>query len=218
MSLIPIGDEVFKSIVSGDRIESQISADEVLRYDVPGNYKLLLSTIAIASVAGGYIGDKRGWRPAFVAGCFMIVLSSFFSAIAWEPVSFIISSTILYVALTIGGLAAFAVMGTISSAIAAVVLLGLSESFGIVTAVNYFVGLRASRELGEGMALGFYGLVEKVGQLLGPIIFGILVIFGYSKGVGILAMSTAFMLLLFIILSGKGEGKVKIMPKRLKNM
>lgn len=114
-------------------------------------------------------------------------------------------STILYVVLTISGLAVFAITGTNSSAVAAVILLSLSESFGIITAVNYFVGLRASRELGEGMALGFYGLAENVGQVLGPIIFGIPIMFGYSKGVGILAMSTAFMLLLFIILSAKGE-------------
>lgn len=48
LSLLPIEDEVFKSIVSGDLIESQVSADNILRCDAPGNYKLLLSAIVVA--------------------------------------------------------------------------------------------------------------------------------------------------------------------------
>lgn len=112
-------------------------------------------------------------------------------------------SSILYVLIILGGLGYFALEGTISSAIVAVIALAIAESFGLIVAINYFVGLRASKELGKGMALGFFGLVENIGQMLGPLIFGMLLIFGNTKGVGILTISSAGLLLAFVILSKK---------------
>jgi|GEM_PF-4361644 hypothetical protein len=47
LSMLSIGDEVYKAIVSGERLESQVRTDEVLQYNAPGEYKLLLSAIAI---------------------------------------------------------------------------------------------------------------------------------------------------------------------------
>lgn len=122
-------------------------------------------------------------------------------------------SSVLYVLIILGGLGYFALDGTITSAIVAVIALAIAESFGLIVTINYFAGLRASKELGEGMALGFFGLVENIGQMLGPLIFGMLLIFGNTKGVGILTIFSAVLLLVFVILSKKNNIKAKsIMP------
>lgn len=44
----------------------------------------------IATVIGGFIVDKKGWKPTFLMGIFAIIIGSLFSGIAWEPVLFII--------------------------------------------------------------------------------------------------------------------------------
>ena len=48
LTLIPVTDETFESILSGDMIDSTITADQILKYDVPGEYKLHLLAVAIA--------------------------------------------------------------------------------------------------------------------------------------------------------------------------
>jgi len=43
---------------------------------------------------------------------------------------------------------------------------------------NYFIGLEAAGKIGAGKALGFYSNVKKIGQMLGPIVFGSLAFLG----------------------------------------
>lgn len=80
-------------------------------------------------------------------------------------------------------------------------MLGIADSFGLVAQTNYFLGLKASVDLGQGQALGYYSNVKKVGQMLGPFIFGSFLGFGNKIGVGIIAVTTGGALLLFIALS-----------------
>lgn len=48
LTLIPVTDETFESILSGYMIDSTITADQILKYDVPGEYKLHFLAVAIA--------------------------------------------------------------------------------------------------------------------------------------------------------------------------
>jgi predicted MFS family arabinose efflux permease len=119
-------------------------------------------------------------------------------------------STVLYVLLNVIGLAVFAFNVSITSAIFALILMGLAEGFGITVALNYLVGLSASKKIGEGVALGFYELMENFGQTIGPIIFGVSILLGYATGIGIIAVSTAILLALFVILTAKEKAKKKL--------
>lgn len=48
LTLIPVSEETFNSILSGNIIDSDISAAQTLKYDSPGEYKLHFSAVAIA--------------------------------------------------------------------------------------------------------------------------------------------------------------------------
>ena len=74
----------------------------------------------------------------------------------------------------LGGLA-FATFNTdfgIASVIVAVFLLGLSSSFVLSSQSTIVLELRQARELGEGTALGIFRSISRVGQVVGPILFG----------------------------------------------
>ena len=74
----------------------------------------------------------------------------------------------------LGGLA-FATFNTdfgIASIILSVFLLGLSSSFVLSSQSTIVLELKESRELGEGTALGIFRSISRIGQVVGPIIFG----------------------------------------------
>ncbi len=74
----------------------------------------------------------------------------------------------------LGGLA-FASFNTefgIASIILAVFLLGLSSSFVLSSQSTLVLELKESRNLGEGTALGIFRSISRIGQVVGPIIFG----------------------------------------------
>ena len=82
----------------------------------------------------------------------------------------------------------FAVQGTLTSAFVAIFMIGIAESFGIALRVNYFSSINAADMLGQGKALGYYGLVENLGQVLGPIIYGFVIGMGIFKGIGLIGI------------------------------
>jgi predicted MFS family arabinose efflux permease len=74
----------------------------------------------------------------------------------------------------LGGLA-FATFNTdfgIASMIVSVFLLGLSSSFVLSSQSTMILELKESRALGEGTALGIFRSISRIGQVVGPLIFG----------------------------------------------
>lgn len=74
----------------------------------------------------------------------------------------------------LGGLA-FVTFNTdfgIASMVVSVFLLGLSSSFVLSSQSTMVLELKESRELGEGTALGIFRSISRLGQVVGPIIFG----------------------------------------------
>ena len=74
----------------------------------------------------------------------------------------------------LGGLA-FVTFSTdfgIASMIVSVFLLGLSSSFVLSSQSTMVLELKESRELGEGTALGIFRSISRIGQVVGPVIFG----------------------------------------------
>ena len=60
----------------------------------------------------------------------------------------------------------------IASMIISVFLLGLSSSFVLSSQSTMVLELKESRALGEGTALGIFRSISRIGQVIGPLIFG----------------------------------------------
>ncbi|SMP58080.1 MFS transporter [Anoxynatronum buryatiense] len=99
---------------------------------------------------------------------------------------------------TIGAMAVFASVGTLMAAFVAAFLLGIADSFALVAQTNYLLGLESAKILGQGLALGYYSNVKKIGQMLGPMVFGGMITLGNQRGIGfigagVLVLTLAFM-------------------------
>ena len=80
----------------------------------------------------------------------------------------------------LGGLA-FATFSTdfgLASMILCVFLLGLSSSFVLSSQSTMVLELKESRVLGEGTALGIFRSISRIGQVVGPLIFGWIMLSG----------------------------------------
>jgi hypothetical protein len=77
--------------------------------------------------------------------------------------------------------------------------LGLSDGIGLVAQNNYFLSLEAVKQYGIGKSLGVFSIVKKIGQTIGPMIFGWLSMVG--MGIGFLGIVFTMALLLFFVTS-----------------
>ncbi|MDX9871704.1 MAG: MFS transporter [Clostridia bacterium] len=103
----------------------------------------------------------------------------------------------------IAGMLLFMHYGTIAAALALVVLLGISDSFGTAAQTGYFLNLRPVRQLGLSKGIGYFSIIVNIGKMLGPVIFGLAFTWGVQKGVGVLAVFFAVMLALFLLMDKK---------------
>jgi MFS family permease len=110
-------------------------------------------------------------------------------------------------AIIIGALLLFSSFPSMTTAFVAVILLGIAEGFGLTASINYYISLRASQWLGEGKAMGYWSLVENFGQMMGPMLFGSLLILGTSNASAAIGIMMAAGIFLFLI-SGKREQRL----------
>ncbi|GAA0376961.1 MFS transporter [Bacillus horti] len=134
-------------------------------------------------------------RAFLVNGLIIVYLAPLFSKLflKWLGVEKALLMSGLLVALA---MVIFGVKGSVLTAIIAVILLGLSDSFGLVAQNKYYLSLKATGQLGTGKAIGYYDNMRKVGQMLGPMIFGGVVLMG-QIGIGLLGILFLIMLLFF---------------------
>ena len=103
-----------------------------------------------------------------------------------------------------GGLAVFAfcLVGGLAGIALSAFFLGVSSSFGFSSQSAYLLRLRVTQELGKGRALGIYSSVNRIGQVLGPITFGWLIVtIGISQGIMYFGIGYALMTLLFLLMA-----------------
>lgn len=97
----------------------------------------------------------------------------------------------------------FYVLDGILAAIIAVLLLGLSSSFVLASQSAYALKLKVTQRLGEGKAIGIFRSTSRVGQMLGPIVFSLIMVATNIKTgityLGIAYLVTSFFFLLFTI-------------------
>jgi MFS family permease len=70
----------------------------------------------------------------------------------------------------------FYVLEGLWAVVVAVLLLGLSSSFVLASQSAYILQLQVSQELGLGKAMGIFRSSSRIGQALGPLVFGALMV------------------------------------------
>lgn len=103
----------------------------------------------------------------------------------------------------------FNVLNGLLAAAVAVFLLGLSSSFILSSQSAYALNLRVTQDLGEGKAIGIFRSTGRVGQMLGPMIFGGLAASG-NIGESVAHIGAIYLLtaLLFLLLTDKDDKRV----------
>ncbi|MFO7819474.1 MAG: MFS transporter [Halanaerobacter sp.] len=110
-------------------------------------------------------------------------------------------ATILSSAIIIIGFAVFFIKGSLLTAFLVVLLLGLANGFGLVVRNNYLLKLNAAQRLGRGKALSYYNMARKVGQVIGPVVFGTALALGTELGVGVIALTLLITLIIFALVN-----------------
>lgn len=121
------------------------------------------------------------------------------------------SSLVIFVLVLAAAMLIFAQFNSFAVACVSAVVLGIAMGIGDAVELNYLFSLKTTENLGEGMAIGFLNVTNKIGQTFGPLIFGLLMALGSALSIGIVGWSVLGLLLLFIILSstwGKRQSSV----------
>lgn len=101
--------------------------------------------------------------------------------------------------------------GLIATVIA-VLLLGVSSCFVLASQTTYALTLNVTKQLGQGRAIGIFRASSRIGQMLGPILFGWLMVYtDINQGLtyfGVAYLTTAILFLLFTFERVKYSEKV----------
>ncbi|WP_167590530.1 MFS transporter [Oceanidesulfovibrio indonesiensis] len=100
------------------------------------------------------------------------------------------------------GMLVYYIWGGLPAAALAVLLLGLSASFGFASQNAYALNLRITRDLGESTAIGLTNAVERLGQVLGPLMFGwVIAVAGLQNGVTFTGLGYLALTILFVFMA-----------------
>jgi predicted MFS family arabinose efflux permease len=94
----------------------------------------------------------------------------------------------------------------LNATVIAVLLLGVSSCFVLASQTTYALTLDVTQQLGYGRAIGIFRASSRIGQMLGPILFGwLMVVTDINQGLtyfGIAYLTTA---VLFLLLTSEGN-------------
>ncbi|MBN1932022.1 MAG: MFS transporter [Desulfobacterales bacterium] len=91
------------------------------------------------------------------------------------------------------------------AAVLAILMLGISSSFVLVTQTTYALKLKVTQELGDGKAIGIFRSTSRVGQVLGPIIFSWLIATNINVGITYFGIAYLLTALLFFLFTQKDQ-------------
>lgn len=127
--------------------------------------------------------------------CFGTVLTDYFTKKVKKAYSLTIAS-LLYAAAFL----CVAYFHNVYSLLAVLVLLGLSDSFGLPIQVSYFTDLEAVKRYGYDKAMGIYSLFENAAQAGGSFVFSYVLIIGVRSGLLLVLSIMAVLAVMFGIM------------------
>ncbi len=138
-------------------------------------------------------------RIFMIYGFFMIYGGPFFSRFVDRSGS---KKMVIVIGGVVGSAAflSFHFFTGVAASLVAVTLLGISQSFVFVTQAAYLLKLQTSRALGEGAALGAFRFMSRMGQALGPMIFGALTV-SLAFNTSVVCFGAAYLVLTLLFLA-----------------
>lgn len=127
--------------------------------------------------------------------CFSNALTTRLSKKIKKSYSLVLAS-LLYAAAFL----AVAYFQNIYALLAVLVLLGISDSFGLPLQTSYYTDLEAVKQYGYDRAMGIYSLFENISQTGGSYIFSIVLLAGVQTGLYIVVIILVLLALLFALL------------------
>jgi len=127
--------------------------------------------------------------------CFSNVLTNYFSKKVKKAYSLVIASLLYALAFL-----CVAYFQNIYSLIIVLVLLGLSDSFGLPLQTSYYTDLDAVKKYGFDKSMGIYSLFENIAQAGGSFVFSYVLIIGVKEGLNIVLSIVAILAILFGIM------------------
>ena len=107
------------------------------------------------------------------------------------------------------GLAIFYFSGGFMATALVILMIGLSSSFGISSRTAFVLSLKITQEVGVGEAMGTYRALERLGQVLGPLVLGAAItMVGIEKGVALVGV----LFIVFTFFFGIGAKSEKAIP------
>ena len=83
------------------------------------------------------------------------------------------------------------------------VMLGVAGSLMYAAQTPYILSMEITQKLGEGRALSIISMASRIGQVIGPFIFGWMFIFGIDKSLPILGILYVIAAIGFILMTQK---------------
>jgi predicted MFS family arabinose efflux permease len=151
-------------------------------------YPILGSEYGLSETKVGYSFLING----LIVICFSNLLTDYFSKKVKKAYSLVIAS-LLYSAAFL----CVAFMQNVLSLIIVLVLLGLSDSFGLPLQTSYYTDLDAVKKYGYDKSIGIYSLFENIAQCGGSFVFSYVLIIGVKKGLLIVLGIVAVLAVLF---------------------
>jgi len=108
-----------------------------------------------------------------------------------------IVSSLLYVL----ALILFGLFQTLGMAIVAVFIISMASGLGMSNQGIYYSSLRVVNQFGGGKAMGVYSLFDNLGQTVGPLLFGALLIIGYGRACFVIAAAALVLLVIFALMN-----------------
>ncbi|MBN2126182.1 MAG: MFS transporter [Deltaproteobacteria bacterium] len=104
------------------------------------------------------------------------------------------------------GLAVFFVYTGFLAAAFAILMLGISSSVSLAAQTVFAVDVQAARKIGVGRAMGIYRFLQRMGQVLGPIVLGgMIAAMGVEQGMAVTGAAYIIFTILFLLMVKEGR-------------
>ncbi|MDO5702327.1 MAG: MFS transporter [Lachnospiraceae bacterium] len=91
-----------------------------------------------------------------------------------------------------------AIFHSVLSLLVALIVLGISDSFGLPLQTSFYTDQKEVERFGFDRSLGVYSLFENISQSLGPFVFSWILVIGVSKGLMVFSSAIVLMALAFL--------------------
>ena len=148
-------------------------------------------------------------RAQLIYGLLIVYVGPWLSAKIIDKSGNLIWANLAYNVVFSVGLLTAGLVGGLAASLAAVVCLGVADSFGFGVQNNYFLALPAIASMNSGRSLSCLSFLKKITEMLGPTAYSVAILLGFERG--LVAMGALFLAaVLCYVLTGMSDKKRRV--------